>query len=315
MAAGLVLVAVVAAIFTGRALHGDDEVPTVTTCNGHRELCNRRVDDVSFASSHNAMSAATEPGWLFATHEKGIRRQLDDGVRGLLIDTHYGVKTDKGVATDLEAGQQEPGQDRGRGGRRSSWTRPSACAGGWATSRARASARSSCATPTARSGRRRQRTALEEIRDFVIENPGEVVVLSIEDDVSPEDTAKIFKDSGLLDYVYDGPMGPRMPTLRQLIDRGQPVLVYSENKTDRKYPWLPPAVRLRAGDAVRLQDDRLAAAAGELQADAGPQEQPAVPAQQLGGDRTGAQAVEREGGQRAQAAARTGAGVRDASGA
>ena len=28
-----------------------------------------------------------------------------------------------------------------------------------------------------------------------------------------------------------------MPTLRQLIDRGQPVLVYAENKTDREYPW------------------------------------------------------------------------------
>jgi hypothetical protein len=71
----------------------------------------------------------------------------------------------------------------------------------------------------------------------VVENPGEVLILSIEDDVTPKDTAKMFKDSGLLDYVYDGPPGRPFPTLRQLIDRGQPVLVYSENKTDRKYPW------------------------------------------------------------------------------
>ena len=77
---------------------------------------------------------------------------------------------------------------------------------------------------------------LKEVRDFVVENPGEVVVLSIEDDVSPKDTARMFKDSGLLDYVYDGPTTP-MPTLRQLIDRGTPVVVYAENKTDRKYPW------------------------------------------------------------------------------
>ncbi len=159
VAAGLVLLALVAAIFTGRALQSEDATATVTACNGHRELCNRRVDDVTFASAHNAMSAATEPGWLFATHEKGIRRQLDDGVRGLLIDTHYGVKTDKGVATDLEAGsksrakiEDEVGPEFVRDGR-------AAASVAWATRRARASARSSCATPTARSGRRSSRTA------------------------------------------------------------------------------------------------------------------------------------------------------------
>jgi len=79
--------------------------------------------------------------------------------------------------------------------------------------------------------------ALRWIRDFVVENPNEVLVLSIEDDVSPEDTAKVFKASGLLDYVYDGPIAPRPPTMRQLIERGQPVVVFAENKTDPKYPW------------------------------------------------------------------------------
>ena len=45
VAAGLVLVAVVAAIFTGRALQSEEQA-TVSACNGHRELCNGRVDDV-----------------------------------------------------------------------------------------------------------------------------------------------------------------------------------------------------------------------------------------------------------------------------
>ena len=236
VAAGLVLLALVAAVFTGRALQSEDATATVTACNGHRELCNRRVDDVTFASAHNAMSAATEPGWLFATHEHGIRRQLDDGVRALLIDTHYGVKTDKGVATDLEAGsksrakiEDEVGpefvQTAERLRRRLGYKEGEG-------KREIYLCHAYCEV-----GATKFQDSLEEIRDFVIENPGEVVVLSIEDDVSPKDTAKIFKDSGLLDYVYDGPMGPRMPTLRGLIDRGQPVLVYSENKTDRKYPW------------------------------------------------------------------------------
>ncbi len=236
VAAALVLVAVVAAIFTGRALRSEDATTTVSACNGHRELCNRRVDDVSFPSAHNAMSAATEPGWLFATHEHGIRRQLDDGVRGLLIDTHYGVKTDKGVATDLEAASKSRAKIEDEVGPEFVQTAKRLRTRlGYKQGEGKREiflCHAYCEV-----GATKGEDALEEIRDFVIENPGEVVVLSIEDDVSPEDTAKLFKDSGLLDYVYDGPMGPRMPTLRQLIDRVQPVLVYSENKTDRKYPW------------------------------------------------------------------------------
>lgn len=236
VAGGLAVAALVGAVLVGNALSEEDAPATVTACNGHRELCDRRVDDVTFAASHNSMSAATEPGWLFATHEKGIRGQLDDGVRSLLIDTHYGFQTKKGVATDLENKSKSRakiedevgpefvdtavrlrtrlGYKKGEG-KREIFLCHAYC----------------------EVGATKGVDALESIRDFVVENPGEVLVLSIEDDVSPKDTAKMFKDSGLLDYVYDGPPGRPFPTLRQLIDRGQPVLVYAENKTDRKYPW------------------------------------------------------------------------------
>ena len=42
------------------------------------------------------MSAATNPGWLFAQQEKGLPDQLRDGVHGLLIDAHYGLETEGG---------------------------------------------------------------------------------------------------------------------------------------------------------------------------------------------------------------------------
>ena len=45
-----------------------------------------------------------EPGWLFAAQDAGIHAQLDDGIRALLIDTHYGFATPRGVATELAAG-------------------------------------------------------------------------------------------------------------------------------------------------------------------------------------------------------------------
>jgi hypothetical protein len=56
-------------------------------CNGHPALCDRRLDQVVFAATHNAMSSSAD-GWLAANQPHGIKRQLEDGIRALLIDTH-----------------------------------------------------------------------------------------------------------------------------------------------------------------------------------------------------------------------------------
>ena len=66
------------------------------------------LDQVAFVGTHNSMAADGEPGWLFAAQDAGIEAQLDDGVRALLIDTHYGFATPRGVATDLSRRVQEP---------------------------------------------------------------------------------------------------------------------------------------------------------------------------------------------------------------
>ncbi len=56
-------------------------------CNGHEELCGRRFDEVAFPMTHNAMSNA-EAGWSIPNQNFGITRQLDDGIRGLMLDTY-----------------------------------------------------------------------------------------------------------------------------------------------------------------------------------------------------------------------------------
>ena len=56
-------------------------------CNGHEELCARRFDEVAFPMTHNAMSNA-EAGWSIPNQRFGITRQLDDGIRGLMLDTY-----------------------------------------------------------------------------------------------------------------------------------------------------------------------------------------------------------------------------------
>jgi hypothetical protein len=57
-------------------------------CNGAPELCDRRFDQVSYATTHNANSNV-EDGFSGPNQRYGVTRQLGDGVRGLMLDTHY----------------------------------------------------------------------------------------------------------------------------------------------------------------------------------------------------------------------------------
>lgn len=57
-------------------------------CNGHEALCDRRFDEVVYPATHNSMSNADE-GWGIPNQVHGMTRQLEDGIRAMLIDTHY----------------------------------------------------------------------------------------------------------------------------------------------------------------------------------------------------------------------------------
>ena len=50
-------------------------------------LLERRYDRVSVLMTHNSMSNRAE-GWLFPNQNFGLTRQLNDGVRGLMLDVH-----------------------------------------------------------------------------------------------------------------------------------------------------------------------------------------------------------------------------------
>jgi hypothetical protein len=60
----------------------------VARCNGAPELCDRRFDEVAYATTHNAMSNAEE-GWLGPNQRYSITSQLDDGIRAQMLDTWY----------------------------------------------------------------------------------------------------------------------------------------------------------------------------------------------------------------------------------
>ncbi len=68
------------------------EPPAVlpTTCNGDESLCAKRFDEVAYPTTHNAFST-TADHFLAYNQTNRIPRQLEDGVRGLMLDI-YEVK-------------------------------------------------------------------------------------------------------------------------------------------------------------------------------------------------------------------------------
>ena len=80
--------------------------------------------------------------------------------------------------------------------------------------------------------------AFRTYRDFLAANPDEVLVIVIEDYVAPDDIEDAVKTSGLIDYVYDGPVGSPWPTLQEMIDLGGRALIMAENDAgEGSIPW------------------------------------------------------------------------------
>lgn len=234
----LVSVAAIAAVVGVIAVTAgaDDADLDVRACNGAAALCDRTIDQVAFPSTHNSMSAADQERWLFAQQERGIPSQLEAGIRGLLIDTHYGVETDQGIYTVLQAGSNSReklvdavGEQFVRTAERLR-TRIGYSGGG---DREVYLCHAYCEV-----GAIRAEAALESIRDYLVVNPYEVVLISVEDDTAPEDTAEVFQESGLLDMVWRRELAPgSFPTLREMIEADRRVIVMVEDDVG-DVPWM-----------------------------------------------------------------------------
>ena len=63
-------------------------------CNGSLNLCSKQYNDVAYLTTHNAFNT-DEDGLLFPNQTYNIASQLNDGVRGLMIDVydHFGTPT------------------------------------------------------------------------------------------------------------------------------------------------------------------------------------------------------------------------------
>lgn len=148
-------------------------------CNGHAELCDRPLNQVAFAGTHNSMSNQ-DADWKVPNQHHGIQDQLQDGVRAFLIDTTL----------------DDDGQ-------------PALCHGYCSLG----------STPLAE--------ALGWYQDFLDQNPGEILIFIIQDDLSVDATVAAFEQSGLSERVIT-PDEAGWPTLGELVEQDRRLLVSAE---------------------------------------------------------------------------------------
>ena len=234
----LVAALLIAAGVAAFALGGGTEAPAqaaITRCNGSAALCDRRLDEVVLPATHNSMSVPL-PGWFSAMVERPIGGQLEDGIRGLLIDTHYADRLPNGRTrtffgskedqrrTIAQDGLSEDSVDaalrlrerlgfRGEG-KRGMYLCHSFCELGATTLAA----------------------GLEDIHQFLATHPAEVVVVVNQDYVTPADFVEAVGDAGLTRYVFKGLAREPWPTLREMIERNERLVLLAENRAGAA-PW------------------------------------------------------------------------------
>src|SRR5262245_1840728 len=215
-----------------------EAVATVLACNGHPELCDRHVDEVVFAGAHNAMSNAAAAGWMFPHHEHSMVQMMEDGVRAFLIDVHYGFPGAARIKTDLdveESQRQMIETTVGPEGVAAALRIRERLVGVNEGSRGMYFCHGFCEL-----GAYEVVPALTVMHEWLVQNPNEVVLLLVEDYVSPEDLEKAFKESQLENMVYAG-AAPPWPTLRDLVVTGQRVIVFLQSGKPG-FPWMRPTL-------------------------------------------------------------------------
>jgi hypothetical protein len=207
------------------------------TCNGYAQLCSRRIDQVAFAGTHNAMSAADSPGWLIANQAHDIARQLDDGIRAFKISTHYALGSKPGhIRTDItaEGARANRVSEKLSNEARSALQRFSASVG-FGSKRGKPAVWL-CHT-LCELGATKMSSFLDTVARFLKQNPEQVLIFFDEDYVSEASLQAEFKRAGLFSHLAVLRQGQQMPTLGDLVRSQHNVLVFTQEPVSGRYPW------------------------------------------------------------------------------
>ncbi len=145
----------------------------------------RRYNEVSFPTTHNAMSNQ-EDGWLLPNQRYSIPNQLADGVRGLMLD----IWEWEGEIILCHGCDEWYGY---------------------------------------LGGHKPLLDGLLEIKQFLDDNPEEIVTIIFESYVSMSDAENVFIQAGLLGYTHTQTLGDPWPTLNDMIAAGDRLMVLTDH--------------------------------------------------------------------------------------
>lgn len=152
---------------------------SMAQCNGFPELCDKKFNEVAYLTTHNAFNAE-EDGFTFPNHTYGITRQLNDGIRGLMLDVY-----DEGGVATVYHGFTFLG------------------------------------TATLESN-------LIEVKEFLDDNPNEIVTIIFECYAAFDLVNAAFQSSGVAAYLHAQPIDIAWPTLQEMIEANKRLVVLSE---------------------------------------------------------------------------------------
>src|SRR5215204_7548604 len=140
-------------------------------------------------------------------------------------------------------------------------------------------------------GATRLDSVLDDLRTFLAANPGAVVVVINQDYVTAQDFVEAVRDADLEELVYKGPVDGEWPTLREMVESNQRLVLPAENHAGGAL--VPRRLRQdHPGDPVRLQKGRPAYETGqprqELRAEPRAGGRARLPGEPLDHDRPGA---------------------------
>lgn len=223
-----------------RSAAADHAQGGAATCDGLASLCGKRLDQVVFAGTHNSFAAAAEPGWHFANQRLAIGRQLDGGIRALLLDVHYGVPTADGlVRTDFAA--------EGADANKVTVALPPRAlavaeriAGPLGAGVPAGKPRLYLCHTLCELGAEPLGRELATIAAFLESHPRTFLALIVEDYVPAARVATAFRAAGLVDLAATLPRHAPLPTLGTLLGEGKRLVVFSEKRGGQP-PWYMPA--------------------------------------------------------------------------
>lgn len=148
-------------------------------CNGHPDLCDKRYDEVAYLTTHNGYNS-TEDGFSLPNQNFNVSRQLEDGVRGLMLDVYNEDGTNM-VYHGIAVLGAAPLTD-----------------------------------------------FLTEIKLFLDDNPTEIVTIIFETYTTSALIEADLISTELMDYLHVQEPGIAWPTLQEMIDANNRLVIFSE---------------------------------------------------------------------------------------